>query len=105
MDYFCVSAKKQSGGLIGVHFLCQRQEGLWKVFFKYDAHCCRLFTLACAFIYCMVSHHKLPNVLWAINFSNALLRPFVTLTQQTYAFAHATVKKKKKKRVKLVHFM
>lgn len=60
--------------------LCQRQEGLWKVFFKCDTHWCRLFTHACAFIYRTVPHHELSNVLWTVNFPNAYLRPSSTLT-------------------------
>lgn len=62
-----------------VHLLRQRQKGLWKVFFKYDTHSCRLFTHACPFIYCMVPHRELSNVLWTVNFLNVVLRPSSTL--------------------------
>lgn len=72
--------RQVAGRVIGAHLLCQRQKGLWKVFFKCDTHCCRLFTHACAFIYRMVPHHELSNVLWTVNFPNAVLRPSSTLT-------------------------
>lgn len=75
-------------GVIGTHLLCQRQKGIWKVFFKCDTHCCTLFTHACAFIYCMVPHHELSNVLWTVNFPNAVLRPSFTLTNILYASVH-----------------
>lgn len=79
---------------MGGHLLCQRQKGLWKVFFKCDTHCCRLFTHACAFIYRAVPHHELSNVLWTVNFPNAVLRPSSTLTYKhtcVCAQAHTTI--------------
>lgn len=78
--YLYFQTDSRQGGVIGAHLLCQSQEGLWKVFFKCDTHCCRLFTLTCAFIYRVVPHHELSNVLWTVNFPNAVLRPSCTLT-------------------------
>lgn len=77
--YLYFKTCSRQGGVIGAHLLCQSQEGLWKVFFKCDTHCCRLFTRACAFIYRVVPHHELSNVLWTVNFPNAVLRPSCTL--------------------------
>lgn len=77
------------GGVIGANLLCQRQKGLWKVFFKCDIHCCGLFTHACAFIYRMVPHHELSNVLWTVNFPNAVPCPSSTLAyKHSYVYTH-----------------